>query len=212
MPRGDGLADRERVLEQPVEVGLVVELRRRRDAKARPDLRAVAVERVQQLAQVRDLHRLDQLAEVGLEAVEGDVGAAGEVVLVVLAGARLAQCGELDLRPPAVADLEAAGDEHRGARGGAACRASASSQATASTVPLASPRVSFSQGSPLRLRSSSDPVAVALAFALLALTLLALLAALTLLARAGPVGHAARARPGGAAGRRCRRAAAAGGR
>ena len=51
--RAHGLADRERVLQQPVAVGLVVELRRRRRAEALPHLGALAVERVQQQPQVR---------------------------------------------------------------------------------------------------------------------------------------------------------------
>ena len=45
---GDRLRDRDRVLEQPVAVGLVVDLRRRGVAEARPDLRALAEEAVEQ--------------------------------------------------------------------------------------------------------------------------------------------------------------------
>ena len=65
---GDRLGDRERVLEQPVAVGLVVDLRRRRVAEARPDLRALAEEAVEQLAQLGALDGVEQLAQVGSRA------------------------------------------------------------------------------------------------------------------------------------------------
>ena len=66
----DRLGDRERVLEQPVAVGLVVDLRRRRVAEARPGRRALAEEAVEQLAQLRVLDRAEQLAQVALEALD----------------------------------------------------------------------------------------------------------------------------------------------
>ena len=68
--RAHGLADRERVLEQPVAVGLVVELRRRRGAEALPDLGALAEQRVQQPPQMRVADRLDQAAQVGLHLAD----------------------------------------------------------------------------------------------------------------------------------------------
>ena len=64
--RAHRLGDRERVLEQPVQVGLVVVLGGRRDAVRRPRLGSRAEERVQQPAQVRVLHGGDELAQVGL--------------------------------------------------------------------------------------------------------------------------------------------------
>ena len=58
------LRDGQRVLEQPVAVGLVEGLRGRRLAVARPRLRPLAEEPVQQLAEVRVLHGGDERPEV----------------------------------------------------------------------------------------------------------------------------------------------------
>ena len=54
--RAHGLAHGQRVLQQAVQVGLVVELRRRRAAEPLPHVGALAEQRVQQLPQVRVAH------------------------------------------------------------------------------------------------------------------------------------------------------------
>ena len=76
----DRLGDGDGVLEQAVAVGLVVDLRRRGVAEARPDLRALAEEAVEQVAQLGVLDRLQQLAQIALEALEGDLRLGGEVI------------------------------------------------------------------------------------------------------------------------------------
>src|SRR5665811_2465366 len=68
----DRLRDRDRVLEQPVAVGLVVDLGRRRVAEAGPLLRALAEEAVEQPAQLRLLHGAQKLTQFALELLEGD--------------------------------------------------------------------------------------------------------------------------------------------
>ena len=107
------------MLEQAVAVGLVVDLGRRRVAEAGPVSRALAEEAVEQLAQLRVLDGGEQLAQVALEALDRDrrPRRRGRQPRTPreLASRRLAQ---LDLRAPAFADLEAAGDEDR--RAGAA--------------------------------------------------------------------------------------------
>ena len=74
--------------------------------------------RSSRLAQLRVLHGAEQLAQVALEAIEGDLRLDREVVRVVLAVLGGAQPAQLDLRAPAVADLEEAADVDRGARDG----------------------------------------------------------------------------------------------
>ena len=106
----DRLGDRERVLEQPVAVGLVVDLGRRRVAEAGPGLAARREEGVEQQPQLRVLDRRQQRAQVGLQPLEGDVGLGRQFVGLVLVRLGLAQRRELDLRPPALAHLEDAGD------------------------------------------------------------------------------------------------------
>ena len=65
--RAHGLADRERVLEQPVAVGLVVELRRRRARGSAARSRSASPKSSSSSTpQVRVLNRLDQAAKVGL--------------------------------------------------------------------------------------------------------------------------------------------------
>ena len=81
---GDRLGDRDRVLEQAVAVGLVVDLGRRRIAEAGPDRRALAEEDVEQLAQLRALDRAEQLAQVALEPLDGDRRLGREVRRLVL--------------------------------------------------------------------------------------------------------------------------------
>ena len=66
----DRLGDGDGVLEQAVAVGLVVDLRRRCVAEASPDLRALAEEKIEQLAQLRLLDRLQQLAQLALQILE----------------------------------------------------------------------------------------------------------------------------------------------
>ncbi len=100
---GDRLGDRERVLEQPVPVGLVVGLRRRRDREALPGLRVGAEEDVEQLAQLRALDRRQQFAQLALELLRRDLGLGGQVLGRVLVVLGLAQGADLDLRPPAIA-------------------------------------------------------------------------------------------------------------
>ena len=110
----DRLGDGDRVLEQAVAVGLVVDLRRRRVAEARPDLRVAR----------RRSARAGRAA-----AAPGPSPAAGAAcpraprrrpptrrrgrLGVVLVRRGLAQAGELDLRPPALAHLEDAADLDR---------------------------------------------------------------------------------------------------
>jgi hypothetical protein len=106
------------VLEQPVAIGLVVDLRRRRLAEPVPDLRALAEEAVEQGQELRLLQRRDQLAEVVLEPLDGDLGADRQVLRLVLARRRLAQRRQLDLRSPALADLEGATEVDDDAGGG----------------------------------------------------------------------------------------------
>jgi hypothetical protein len=114
---GDRLGDRERVLEQPVPVGLVVGLGGRGVAEALPVLAAWGEEKVEQLAQLEVLDRVEQGAQVDLEALGRDLGADRQIVhleLSVLSGAHL---GHLDLGAPLFRVLEDAGDVDRGARG-----------------------------------------------------------------------------------------------
>ena len=115
--RADRLGDGEAVLEQPVAVGLVVELRRRRVAVGRPALRARADQPLEQHPQVRLLDRRDQLAQVGLHLL----GIAQRAVeqIVELVGSRLgrAQRAQVDLRAVARVHDVAADHAHRLPRG-----------------------------------------------------------------------------------------------
>ena len=79
---------------------------------------ACATETVQQLAQLGGLDGGEQLPQVALQPLEGDLRLGGEIVLAVLVGGSLAQPGQLDLRPPAIAHLEETADEDGGAGGG----------------------------------------------------------------------------------------------
>ncbi len=83
--RADRLRDGERVVEQSVPVGLVVELRRRRLAEAPPAGGALAEEAVEQGGEVRVLDRRDQGAQVAFEALDGGVGDVEQVGAVVFA-------------------------------------------------------------------------------------------------------------------------------
>ncbi len=116
-----GLGDGQAVLEQPVAVGLVVVLRRRRVAVAGPDLGALAEQPVEQLAQVRVLDRREQVAQVGLHRLGAARRPVEQVVGVVLRGARGAQRTDRHLRAVARVDRVAAGDMD-GAAGGAVGR------------------------------------------------------------------------------------------
>ncbi len=151
----DRLGDRDGVLEQAVAVGLVVDLRRGRVAEARPDLRVLAEEAVEQVAQLGVLNRCQELTQVALDALEGDLGLGREVFLPILVRGRLTQAAELDLRAPALTHLEVAADVNRRARRGQRVELLGLLPATASPPPLASPRISRNHASPLRLRRSS---------------------------------------------------------
>jgi hypothetical protein len=111
----DRLRDGDRVLEKPVAVGLVVDLRRRRLAEARPALGALAKEALQQPPQLRVLNRRQQLAQVLLEAVERHARTARQLGRVVLLRLRQADLRQLHLRAPALAGLEDALDVDRSA-------------------------------------------------------------------------------------------------
>ena len=153
----DRLRDRDRVLEQAVAVGLVVDLRRRRVAEAGPDLRVARRRsgRAGRAAGAPGPSPSSSRRSLSRRSSGTSEPAARSSARTRRLG-RLAQRRELDLRPPALADLEDAADDGRRRRGRRARRAaSASSQQTASALPLASPTVSRSQGSPLRLRRSS---------------------------------------------------------
>ena len=105
---GDGahaLRDRQRVLEQPVAVGLVVALGRRGLAEQRPGLRRRPEHRVQQRAQMPALDRRDQLAQVGLHALDRHARAVQQVLERVLVG--LGDAQGVDLHPVAALDAAA---------------------------------------------------------------------------------------------------------
>ena len=92
------LADAQRVLEQPVAVGLVVVLGRGGLAEARPQLRALAEDAVEQRAQVRLAHRADQLAQLGLHLVAALGRAVEQVVERERARGRRRDRADGDLR------------------------------------------------------------------------------------------------------------------
>ena len=116
--RADGLGDRQAVLEQPVLVGLVVVLGGGSAAVALPGRRALAEQRVEQRAQVRVLDRGDQVAQVGCSIAVGRraagrrAGRRGRSCPGSAAGPMRAQ---LELRAPALMDLEEAADADDGA-------------------------------------------------------------------------------------------------
>jgi hypothetical protein len=110
--RVHALRDRERVLEQPMDVGLVVVLGRRRVAVAPPALGVLAEDALEQRAQVRVLDRGDELAYVGLHLLRAARRAVDQVVHVERARRGLAQRADHDLRSPARVALVPAGDAH----------------------------------------------------------------------------------------------------
>ena len=114
----DRLGDRERVLEQPVAVGLVVDLRRRRVAEARPGL-ASPRRRSGRAARAAAGPGPSPAARAGrLSSRSSETSRLGAPGRRSRTRARSASrsVGELDLRPPALADLEDAGDEDRRCR------------------------------------------------------------------------------------------------
>ena len=116
---GDRLRDRERVLEQPVAVGLVVDLRRRRVAEAGP--RSPSPRRRRGRAARAAAGSGSSRAAARRSASSRSTGTSEPVARSASSyspGGGLAQRGELDLRPPALAVLEGAGDEDAGAPGG----------------------------------------------------------------------------------------------
>ena len=110
--RVHALGDRERVLEQAVDVGLVVVLGGRRAAEPAPALGVLAEDAVEQGEEMRVLDRGDERAQVGLHLLRAARRAVDEVGEVERARQRLAQRGDDDLRAPARVDLEAPGDAH----------------------------------------------------------------------------------------------------
>ena len=113
---GDRLGDRERVLEQPVPVGLVIGLGGGGVAEALPVLAAGGEEEVEQLAQLEVLDRVEERAQIGLEALGRDLGPDREIVHLELAVFGGAQLGHLDLGAPLFGVLEDAADVDRRAR------------------------------------------------------------------------------------------------
>ena len=111
----DRLGDRDGVVEEPVRVGLVVVLRRRRDPEPGPDLRVLTEDAVEQRRELRVLDRRDELAQARLEPVDRDGRPLGEVVVLVLAGVGGADRLDRDLRAVALVDRELAADEEHGA-------------------------------------------------------------------------------------------------
>ena len=83
----DRLGDRERVLEQPVAVGLVVGLGGRRVAEAGPGLAPLGEEGVEQLPQLRLLDRRQQGAQVRLEVLQRDMRLGRQFAGLVLVAA-----------------------------------------------------------------------------------------------------------------------------
>jgi hypothetical protein len=116
------LRDRERVVEQAVAVSLVVVLRRRSVAKARPAWRLGAEEALEEAAQVRLLHGGDQLAQVRFEPLDRDRRAVDDLLRVVFGVLRGADALDGDLAPELGVDREAARDmdDAAGLRGGEA--------------------------------------------------------------------------------------------
>ena len=107
------------MVEQAVWIGLVVVLRRRGDRGSGVQIRRVRAEdAVEQLAQLRVLDRRQQLAQAGLELLDRDLRALGEVVVLVLAVVGGADRVDRDLGPVLRVDDEPALDQdHRAGRG-----------------------------------------------------------------------------------------------
>ena len=87
--RGRGahsLSHRDRVVEEPVPIRLVVVLGGRRLPEPCPEGRALAEEAVEQLSKLGVLDRLQQLAQIGLQPLHRDARAVGEVGALELVG------------------------------------------------------------------------------------------------------------------------------
>ena len=117
----DRLGDRERVLEQPVPVGLVVGLRRRRVAEARPGLASRAPKK--RSSSSRSSRVLDRLQQLRAGRPRAARPATSEPVarssISYSSASALAQLGDLDLRPPALAQFSKTPVTWTGAAGGA---------------------------------------------------------------------------------------------
>ena len=116
--RADPLRHRQRMLQQPVPVGLVVVLGRRSVAPDLPDLGFLAEERVEQRPQVTILDRGDQLAEVGNHLVVRDRRSVEQIGGVVLARVGRADRANGEARAVARIEAEASGGDHHGAGSG----------------------------------------------------------------------------------------------
>ncbi len=154
--RAHGLGHRQRVLEQPVAVGLVVALGRRGLPVARPGRRAIAEDRREEPAQVGVLDGRDELAQVRHERLDPASGPVHELL-----------AGELARPPPAA---RRGGSARRrtadGPRSGRVANttdpraqtspiAARSSRTIAVTTPVRSPRLSLRYSAPSRLRRTS---------------------------------------------------------
>ena len=114
--RAHRLPHGQRVLEQPVPVGLVVELRRRSVPVGRPAGGARADQAVEQRAQRGLLDRRDQLAQVRLHLLGPAQRAVEQLARVVAAGLGRAQGAQVDLGAVARMEHVAADDVDRLAR------------------------------------------------------------------------------------------------
>ena len=101
--RADGLAHGQRVLEQPVQVGLVVVLRGRRAPETlSTPAELVADQGVEQLPQPRVAHRGDQAAQVGLHLLGAGGRSVHQVGEPVVAGLRERRRLQHELGPVAL--------------------------------------------------------------------------------------------------------------
>ncbi len=114
--RADRLRDTEAVLEQPVGVGLVVVLGRRRRAVARPQLAVLAEHALQQDPQVRLLDRAQQLADLAFHLLDAARRPVEQVRRVEAPRGRRLEPAQVDLRAEARMHGVAAADPHGRAR------------------------------------------------------------------------------------------------
>ena len=112
------LGNRDRVVEEPVPIGLVVVLGGRSLTEPRPDRGARVEQAVEELSKLRMLDGAEQLAQVGLESFHRNTRSVGEVGPLELLGARGTDCLDRDLPAVLGMDSGAAADVDRGAGDG----------------------------------------------------------------------------------------------